>query len=199
MTGIAAIVLAAGSSQRFGAENKLLATIDNKPVLQHVLDRLAPLTLSRRIVVVRPGDDGITSLIDKNAFDIVENSKPGDGMGSSISAGIGACHNADGVFLMLGDLPHVRQDTCEQLLAAFFDYPDKTIFAPIFQGQRGHPVLFRRRHFDALMALGNDIGAKPIIADNKATLLALPTDDAGILSDVDRPGDAVPLPHRTQS
>ncbi|MGB5512584.1 MAG: NTP transferase domain-containing protein, partial [Woeseiaceae bacterium] len=83
MTNIAAVVLAAGASQRFGTDNKLLAMLDGKPMLTHVLDRVAALSLSRKIVVVRRDDGDVASLIDTAIFDIVENSNAADGMGSS--------------------------------------------------------------------------------------------------------------------
>lgn len=192
MTKVAAIVLAAGSSRRFGAENKLLATVDGKPVLQHVLDRITPLALARKIVVVKPDDEAVVSLVDRAGFDVVENAAAVSGMGSSIAAGIRACSDVDGAFLMLGDMPYVQQATWRQLLAAFHDHADKTVIAPTYRGQRGHPVLLRRRHFDALMALDEDMGAKTIIAANPASLLGVPVNDAGILSDVDVPEDATP-------
>ena len=187
MTDIAAVVLAAGASQRFGTDNKLLAMLDGKPMLTHVLDRVAALSLSRKIVVVRRDDGDIASLIDTEIFDIVENSNAADGMGSSISAGINECGDVDGAMLTLGDMPFVQRATYLELLAAFREHPDKTIVAPVYKGQRGHPVLFRRRHFAALEALGDDTGAKHIIAENEATFLAMPTEDAGVLQDVDTP------------
>jgi len=187
VTDIAAIVLAAGASQRFGADNKLLAILDGKPMLTHVLERVASLSLSRKIVVVSHDAGNLLSLIDTRLFDIVENSKAADGMGSSVSAGISACGDVDGAMLTLGDMPFVQHATCLELLAAFREHPDKTIVAPTYKGRRGHPVLFRRQHFAALKALDDDTGAKHIIAENAATLLAVPTEDAGVLQDVDTP------------
>lgn len=193
MTNIAAVVLAAGASQRFGTDNKLLAMLDGKPMLTHVLDRVAALSLSRKIVVVRRDDGDVASLIDTAIFDIVENSNAADGMGSSVSAGINECGDVDGAMLTLGDMPFVQRATYRELLAAFREHPDKTIVAPVYKGQRGHPVLFRRRHFDALKALDDDTGAKHIITANAATFLAVPTDDAGVLQDVDLPADGVAI------
>jgi molybdenum cofactor cytidylyltransferase len=187
VTDITAVVLAAGASQRFGAENKLLAILDGKPMLTHVLNRVASLSLSRNIVVVRRGDGDVASLIDTQIFDIVENSNAADGMGSSVSAGISACGDVVGAMLTLGDMPFVQHATYLELLAAFREHPDKTIIAPVYKGRRGHPVLLRRQHFAALKALDDDTGAKHIIAENKATFLAVQTEDAGVLQDVDTP------------
>jgi molybdenum cofactor cytidylyltransferase len=187
VTDIAAVVLAAGASHRFGADNKLLAMIDGRPMLTHVLDCVAALSLSRKIVVVRRDDGDVASLIDTQLFDIVENSNAADGMGSSVSAGISECGDVDGAMLTLGDMPFVQRATYLELLAAFHEHPDKTIVAPVYKGRRGHPVLIRRQHFADLEALDDDTGAKHIIAANAATFLAVPTEDAGVLQDVDTP------------
>ena len=63
MTDIAAVVLAAGFSHRFGADNKLLAMIDGQPMLTHVLDCVASLSLARKIVVVRRDDGAVVDLL----------------------------------------------------------------------------------------------------------------------------------------
>ena len=189
MTDIATVVLAAGSSRRFGDSNKLLARVDGKPVLTYVLDCVASQSLSTKIVVVKPGDEEVTSLIDTRVFDIVENANARDGMGSSISAGIRALGAVDGAFLILGDMPFIKESTYLELLAAFQEHPDKSIFAPLYDQRRGHPVLFRHRYFADLMGLTNDTGAKRILAANEAAFLAVPTTDAGVLSDIDVPAD----------
>ena len=189
MTDIAAVVLAAGSSRRFGDSNKLLARLDGKPVLTHVLDRVAALSLSTKIVVVKPGDEEVTSLIDTRVFDIVENGNARDGMGSSIATGIRESGDVEGVIVVLGDMPFIKRSTYLELLAVLQEHPDKSIFAPLYEERRGHPVLFRRKHFAELMALTNDTGAKRILAANEIAFLAVPTTDAGVLSDIDVPAD----------
>ena len=189
MTGIAAVVLAAGSSRRFGDSNKLLARLDGKRVLTHVLDCVAPLSLLKKIVVVKPGDEEVTSLIDASVFDIVENANARDGMGSSISTGIRESGDVDGAILVLGDMPFIKRSTYLELLAAFQEHPEKSIFAPLYEERRGHPVLFSRRYFSDLMALTNDTGAKCVVAENESAFLAVPTRDAGVLSDIDVPAD----------
>ena len=64
---VSAIVLAAGAGRRFGGA-KLLATLDGRPILQHVLDTIAGADLGDVIVVlgadadaVETGSSGATS------------------------------------------------------------------------------------------------------------------------------------------
>ena len=49
---VGAIVLAAGRSTRMGATNKLLADLDGKPVVAHVVDAIAAAGLPPPVVVV---------------------------------------------------------------------------------------------------------------------------------------------------
>jgi molybdenum cofactor cytidylyltransferase len=122
-------------------------------------------------------------------FEIVENRNASDGMGSSISEGIKQSGDVDGAIVVLGDMPFIKRSTYLELLAAFQEHPGKSIFAPQYEERRGHPVLFRGRHFADLMALTSDTGAKRILAENESVFLAVPTRDAGVLSDIDLPAD----------
>ena len=59
------------------------------------------------------------------------------------------------------------------------------IVAPAYNGERGHPVGFARRHYGVLSALGGDEGARAVILANRATLQLQATNDPGVLRDVD--------------
>ncbi len=187
MKRIAAIILAAGYSRRYGKENKLLANLQGKPVLSHIVDKIALAPLSQRLVVVKPTDSEVASLCDPSAFDIVENKDAANGMGTSIAAGVRNLKRADGVMVVLGDMPFITEHTYLTIIDAFHNNPTKTIFAPSCDGRLGHPVIFRRSHFDQLKALSDDTGAKRILAVNKITFFSLPVSDPGVVSDIDAP------------
>ena len=55
---IAAIVLAAGAGSRFGG-GKLLAPLEGRPILQHVLERLEIAGLHEVVVVVGEDADAV--------------------------------------------------------------------------------------------------------------------------------------------
>jgi molybdenum cofactor cytidylyltransferase len=63
------------------------------------------------------------------------------------------------------------------------------IVVPVFDGKRGHPVLFAARYFTRLCALSGDTGARGILNAHPERVSAVPVDDPGTLLDVDTPED----------
>ncbi|MFZ5670714.1 MAG: NTP transferase domain-containing protein, partial [Pseudomonadota bacterium] len=67
--------------------------------------------------------------------------------------------------------------------------------APVFEGRRGHPVLFGASLFPALLALRGDQGAGRLLDGLDEGLARVRAGDDGVLFDVDTPG---PLPPRAR-
>jgi len=82
----------------------------------------------------------------------------------------------------------VRPSTIALIAEALAAGPD--IAAPSFQGQRGHPVGFARRHFAALSALQGDEGARSVVATHANAVTLVEIDDPGVLRDIDTPDQA---------
>jgi len=61
--------------------------------------------------------------------------------------------------------------------------------APVYHGQRGHPIGFARRFREALMSLAGDRGGRDILAQHAQELRLIDVDDAGVLIDIDHPAD----------
>lgn len=202
MNFLCLIVLAAGRSRRFGDENKLLAAVpsldragdsmDNSagaPLLEASLGRFPSALFHRRLLVVGPHDNDIAAIGRQCGFEIAVNNTPESGMGSSIAAGVRACPPCDGVMIALGDMPLLKPATVETLAESFVASTGETVIAPVFNGQRGHPVIFPSLCFDALRGLDGDAGARRLIASGDTALLTLPVDDPGVLQDIDTPDD----------
>jgi hypothetical protein len=64
-----------------------------------------------------------------------------------------------------------------------------SLVAPAHGGRRGHPVGFAARWRADLLGLRGDEGARQILAAHADELVLLPTDDTGVLRDVDRVAD----------
>src|SRR6266849_7369 len=94
-------------------------------------------------------------------------------------------NDAGRVIIALGDMPLVRRETLDRLLAT----PPEGIVVPVMQGRRGHPVLFSRRFFESLTLLSGDAGAAAILRQNPTLVQEVEVDDSGIHIDMDRPED----------
>ncbi|MFU5351712.1 molybdopterin cofactor-binding domain-containing protein [Pseudomonas aeruginosa] len=108
------------------------------------------------------------------------------GMGHSLAAGVAAARNspARAIAVLLGDMPWIAADTLERLAA--MATPEAIVF-PLYDGQRGHPVLFGRAFWDALAQLDGDQGARRVLLAHRPAWREVPCDDPGVLRDVDTP------------
>lgn len=189
MSRVVAILLAAGSSRRFGDDNKLLANLNGEPILAHTIGNIVPLNLQQVIAVVQPESQAVTQLLEQAGFEVFINKNSAKGLGSSIAKGTRQLNDADGVMLLLGDMPFVKIETMRALLKEFVECSDSVIIAPIYQDRRGHPVIFGRKHFDALRGLGKSDGARVVIDANPSLLKLIPVEDPGVIQDIDTVDD----------
>lgn len=180
---IAAVVLAAGSSRRMGA-NKLLATIDGKPLVRVAAD--AAVGSKAAPVVVVTGNyagevmDALSGLPVTEAF----NSDHASGLAGSLSAGLARLPaDADGAVVLLADMPGVDAAMIDRLLAAF--QPGR-IVVPMFRGRQGNPVVWSREFFPQLRKLSGDVGGRLVIEANGPAVIEVAAGDA-VANDVDTP------------
>jgi molybdenum cofactor cytidylyltransferase len=186
---VVGILLAAGRGVRFGGD-KLLeplprATDDceaGTPIGVAACRHLGA-AVSATLAVVRPSDAALATMLRDAGARVVECARAEEGMGASLACGVLATPDADGWLIALADMPWIRPSTIRTLAVALTAGAD--IVAPSYNGERGHPVGFARRHYAALSALTGDEGARAIVQVNRATLRLEATDDPGVLRDVD--------------
>jgi molybdenum cofactor cytidylyltransferase len=118
---------------------------------------------------------------------IVEHGGADGGIGTSLAAGVAAAPDAAGWLIALGDMPWVQPETISALTQALAR--GASLVAPLHAGRRGHPVGFAALWRDQLLNLKGDQGARDLIAAQAGQLLLLPTEDPGVLLDVDTPAD----------
>jgi molybdenum cofactor cytidylyltransferase len=190
---VVGILLAAGRSERFGSD-KLVAPL---PHSSGDVERGTPIGVAacrhliaavpETIAVVRPGDDALSKLLGNTGARVVECAKAEVGMGASLACGVQSAADADGWIVALADMPWIESATIAAIVSALERGAE--IVAPIFKGQRGHPVGFARKHYAALAELTADEGARAIIRSNHATVLLEATNDMGVVQDIDSPND----------
>lgn len=189
---IGCIVLAAGRSRRFGRtrRNKLLAALGNTRVIECVLQAVAASAVGPTVVVTGHQQHAVRAIAQPRRgrrWPCRYNRHHRQGMARSLQAGLLALPaGLDGVVVCLGDMPGVRHDVIDALLAAFTRGDDAVL--PVCDGRRGNPVLLARSLFPALMMLTGDQGARRILAQPGWTLRYVTTDNS-VLHDIDRRRD----------
>jgi molybdenum cofactor cytidylyltransferase len=190
-SAIAAIVLAAGSSQRFGTANKLLAEIDGTPLVVRVIAAIEDAGIERIVVVTGHEPDKIAAATARRGRRITYNERHARGMGTSIAAGIKALDDdADGALIAQGDMPAVDAALIATLTQRFIAAGgDKVVFPLLGDGRQGNPVIWPRRLFADLRRLSGDKGGKRLIAAEGSAAIAIPVTGDGPAADIDTPDE----------
>lgn len=160
---IAAVVLAAGASRRFGTQ-KLLAPLRGRPLVRWAVENVLAAPVDDVLVVVGRDGDRVRAALADLPVRFVVNARYDDGLSTSIRAGIGSlAAGSRAVLIALGDQPSVPRELYARLIEQY-ERTRKPVVVPIFQGGRGNPVLFDASLFEALLALDGDQGARELIA-----------------------------------
>jgi len=185
---ICAIVLAAGSSRRMGVQ-KVLLPFGGKSVIGHIVDQLLTSSVDKVHVVVGHQADRIRRELSGSEVTIVTNTQYEEGMLSSVRTGIRSVpRQCQAVMVALGDQPSIRSKLVDRMLKAFTT-SDKTIFVPVYEGRRGHPVLFSTIHCDDVLQHYEDVGLCGLLREHPDEVLELPASTPSVLSDMDFPED----------
>jgi molybdenum cofactor cytidylyltransferase len=180
----AAVVLAAGKSSRMGV-NKLLLEVEGKTVLDRLLESLTQ-TVDEVIVVIGYNPDPITKIAKAHDVRIAYNPDYDKGMTTSFQAGLNVVKGSDAVFLVLGDQLCLRPEFLKRMLAALEDLPGALIVSPIYNGTRGHPVLFNAQLFSEILS---HKGTLKVVVDGHADAHVSIEGDEWSTIDFDTPED----------
>ncbi len=178
---VAAIVLAAGGSTRFGQPKQLL-NFRGQPLVRRIVEAALAAGCSPVVVVVGRDREAIATGLRDLEVQLVPNENWQEGIGSSIRVGLNALPEAAAFILAACDQPHVDADLVARLIAA-----RRPIAASAYSGTFGVPALFSARYREELLALPNEHGAKVVIARHLAEVATIDFPDGAI--DIDTPGD----------
>ena len=187
---VAVVLLAAGRASRMGegGSHKLLAEFDGVPLVRRSALTAMAGGASAVIVVTGHRRDDIEPALRDLAVEQVFTPDYASGMASSLVAGVGtqAAQRADGVLVMLADMPGVTSDDLKTLIAAFREANGQAIVRAVSGGKRGNPVILPRGVLNAVMRLEGDVGARHIIETSGLPVVDVDIGEAAHL-DVDTP------------
>ena len=186
---IAGILLAAGKGARFdpaGKQNKLLQVLANGDSVAQTSARHLLAAVPSVLAAVRPSAEALAMQLSEAGCTVAACPTADQGMGATLAFALEQLRDADGWLIALADMPYVRLATLHALVDALRQR-GADIAVPVYQGRRGNPVGFGRKHLSALLNSSGDRGARDLLKRHEPTEIVV--DDADVLRDIDTPAD----------
>jgi molybdenum cofactor cytidylyltransferase len=148
---------------------KQLLPLDNRPLLQHVVDATAASCLDEIILVLGHRAEEIRAAINcPERVRVVVNTEYAEGQSTSLRAGLRAASpRAAAGAVLLGDQPRVTAQLIDRLAAAFATSA-ACVVRPVYHGVGGHrvpghPVFLARQVWPDIDTLRGDQGARELL------------------------------------
>lgn len=194
---VSAILLAAGSSDRFGRPKQLL-DVQGKKIIQIALESLLRSRVSEIVVVLGYAREQIREYLEGYPVKAVENLQYRKGQSSSIKRGLESIsQEAEAALFMLSDTPLVDHKIID-LVIGKYEETGSPIVAPFYGEKRGHPVLFSRELFGELKALEGDVSGSGVIRRHAKQVMRVQVDSDAVVFDVDNEEDYQRLLRRVE-
>lgn len=183
---LAAVILSGGASSRMGSP-KALVSYQGRPFLEHLLEVTQHAKISVRRVVLGVHAEPIARAIPISADEIVINPDWEKGQLSSIHAAMHSLPSGlDGLLLCLIDHPLISKVLVNDLIGAFYS-SQAPVVLPVFEGRRGHPVIFSSQLFPELLAAPLEVGARAVVWAHRGELCEFPTNEEGCVLNLNDP------------
>ena len=185
---LAAVILSGGASQRMGSPKALLP-YQGRPFLEHLLEVTSHPKIGVRRVVLGAHAELIADSVRLAADEVVINAEWEKGQLSSIQAGIRSLPaGTDGMILCLIDHPLISASLIDELIERFYaGHTTPPIVLPVYQGKRGHPVIFSARVYDELLAAPFDQGARSVVWAHAGEVAEVATAERGCVLNLNDP------------
>ena len=185
---LSAIILAAGLSRRAAPHNKLLVTLNGRPVVRSLVEAFVGADLDEILVVTGHDRERIETALKGLPVRFIFATDFAKGMGHSLATGIRhAAPDAQGFVVSPSDLPEMTPALIHRVLEAFREQRARKHIIPTLNGERGHPVVLGSWLRLALESLEGDHGARYLLANSTERVRChfLPVNDPAILRDMD--------------
>jgi molybdenum cofactor cytidylyltransferase len=190
-SSIAAIVLAAGGSKRFGSPKQLLKW-EGVTLINRVIHLALTFPLDPVIVVLGSNYEIIKeNIIDKEKVRIVKNDDWGVGQSTSLIAGVKEIEAENIPFVvLLCDQPQITEKNVQAVIKTFKESKTDVVITEI-EGKMIPPVIFSPFCIPGISKLKGDRGARSIIEEYQYKTYK--ETDSRILMDIDTKEDFIQL------
>ena len=182
---LSGIILSAGESRRMGGRVKALLDLNGKTFVENIIENMSDISLGELILVLGAHSDEIRERVKGYNIRIVINDSWKMGQIESLRAGIrDLSSESEGVMFTLVDHPMVTLSTYNKLVD-IWSGDKSSIVLPSYNMRKGHPAIFPRFLFDAVLSREFPGGARDILKENREIIRFVTVDDPGIVKDVD--------------
>jgi molybdenum cofactor cytidylyltransferase len=181
---VAAVILASGFSQRFGADDKLLSDLNGQPLAAYSAALVSALPFHSATAIVPARNTRLMQLYKGAGIEPVENHNADLGQGASLALAITHIKDSsvDAALILLADMPFVTSGHIRQLASRMDDHD---AVASTHDDVPQPPLLFAGSTFEALAMLSGDKGGKAFLATlRNKTFVDMPSREA---TDIDTP------------
>jgi molybdenum cofactor cytidylyltransferase len=183
---LAAVILSGGASRRMGSPKALLP-YQGRPFLEHLLGVTRHPKIGVRRVVLGAHAEPIAKAVAINPEEVVVNADWERGQLSSIQAALRSLPSGtDGILLCLVDHPLISQSLVDGLVNQFYETRAPVVL-PVFEGRRGHPVIFSAVLYDELEHAPLEQGARSVVWAHKANVSEYITTEEGCVVNLNDP------------
>jgi molybdenum cofactor cytidylyltransferase len=183
---LAAVILSGGASRRMGSPKALLP-YQGRPFLEHLLDVTKHPNIGVRRVVLGAHAVPIVSAVALDPDEVVVNADWEQGQLSSIKAALRSLPpGTEGILLCLIDHPLISKALVDGLVDLFYT-TRASVVLPVFEGRRGHPVIFSSELYQELDNAPLDQGARNVVWAHKEEIREYLTNEEGCVVNLNDP------------
>ena len=183
---LAAVILSGGASSRMGSPKALLP-YQGRPFLEHLLEVTSHREIGARRVVLGAHAEPIAKAVNLKAGEVVINHEWEKGQLTSIQAALRSLPpGTEGILLCLIDHPLISSALVQELIEQFHK-TKSPIVLPVYEGRRGHPVIFSASLYDELLRAPLETGARAVVWAHKGEIDEVRTNEEGCVLNLNDP------------
>ncbi len=187
---IPAIILAAGASRRLGVP-KQTVLFRGETLLERTIRIVREAGVQSVFVVLGANRAVIEGAVNLLGVQVVDNPEWPEGMSSSVRVGVravlAAFPEAPGLLMLACDQVFLKAEHVSLLVANWIGSGRAEIVASGYEGRTGVPAILSASHFERLLALEGDYGARNLLRDPELRVQVVPFPGGEL--DLDTPAD----------